>query len=420
MVSYHKTGSGDWTRCRARVRQGQGVTLCPIGDAQHRNGLEGIAEAGGGVLKRWIADDTYRETKIVPDKSKGTFMAITGRRTSVFRMDGRRVTLKERVKGERSEVIEGEFGWRFDPRTGKATVSEDSPITLVNSVVYSESDEDTMRKIAAFGHDREMVAKFLEGYPYVPKRLLKAVKDKHPDLYASYTPKKKIELTPLMEDFSLLLVELHRAEDENRRERADKLIESLPSVFRDHVKGLLEEREAKAEATGVRNVSEEAEAKMETVSEDKPGWLKASEERADHYRIMRDMGDEPIRALRFMVTEYGVKSDVLRLYLSEVSPQTVEYYRESIDYFADYYWKERIVGEDFMWDAEEARDYLKEMWREQVDVRNNADYYENREDYATWPDASRSADEMIDMLIELHRPAFDQWYQDGTGGWRKK
>lgn len=263
MVSYHKTGDGSWTRCRATKRRGAGVSLCPLEvigvRSEHRNGLEGIAASGGGVLRRWVAEDTYRETRITPS-GDGTFEAATGKRKRIFRMDGTLVSLKERVKSE----------------------------------------------------------------------------------------------------------------------------------------------------------------KIITVNDDRPDWLKASEEREDHYRIMRDMGDEPLRALRFMVTEYGVKSDVLKLYLSEVSPQVVEYQGESIDYFADYYWNDRMVYDDFMWEAEEARGYLKQMWRDLVDVTLMSDYEENREDYDTWPNVSEAADEMIDMLIEIHRPKFDRWYQDGSGGWKKK
>lgn len=116
MVSYHKTGNGSWMRCRAVKRRGQGVSFCPIEangvQILHENGLEGIASAGGGVLRRWIADDTYRETRITPN-GDGTFTAATGKRKSIFKMDGTLLSLRERVKRERMTVMNGES----DPET---------------------------------------------------------------------------------------------------------------------------------------------------------------------------------------------------------------------------------------------------------------------------------------------------------------
>ena len=101
MTSYHQTDKGVWTRCRAVKRKGAGVSLCPLEAigvrSEHRNGMEGIAASGGGVLRRWIAEDTYRETKITPN-GDGTFEAATGKRKRVFRMDGTLIGLKERVK----------------------------------------------------------------------------------------------------------------------------------------------------------------------------------------------------------------------------------------------------------------------------------------------------------------------------------
>lgn len=108
MVSYHKTGDGSWTRCRATKRRGAGVSLCPLEAigvrSEHRNGLEGIAASGGGVLRRWVAEDTYRETRITP-KADGTFEAATGKRKRIFKMDGTLVSLKERVKSRKIEPV---------------------------------------------------------------------------------------------------------------------------------------------------------------------------------------------------------------------------------------------------------------------------------------------------------------------------
>jgi len=99
MTSFHKSG-GVFTRCRAKTRRGFGVELCPVGDeAIHYKGLEGIAAAGGGILRRWVAEDTYRETEIYVNDD-GTFTAETNGRKSVFTMAGERVKFRARPKPE--------------------------------------------------------------------------------------------------------------------------------------------------------------------------------------------------------------------------------------------------------------------------------------------------------------------------------
>ena len=118
MTSYHKTDNGVWTRCRAVKRKGAGVSLCPLEAtgvrSEHRNGMGGIAASGGGLLRRWVAEDTYRETKITPH-SDGTFEASTGKRKRVFRMDGTLVGLKERVRASKTVEVTPLLGVKKNP-----------------------------------------------------------------------------------------------------------------------------------------------------------------------------------------------------------------------------------------------------------------------------------------------------------------
>ncbi len=83
--------------------------------------MEGIAASGGGVLRRWVAEDTYRETKITP-LGNGTFEASTGKRRRIFKMDGTLVGLKERLKAaKKSSVSEVDSKWYEEAREHFAT-----------------------------------------------------------------------------------------------------------------------------------------------------------------------------------------------------------------------------------------------------------------------------------------------------------
>jgi hypothetical protein len=105
MTKFHKS-DGVWTRCKAVVRPGQGVEGCPLElegvELKHTVGLQGIAAAGGGTMRRWIAEDTYRETKIMP-LGDGTFMTSTGKTERVYTMEGKIIPLKDRVRELRRE-----------------------------------------------------------------------------------------------------------------------------------------------------------------------------------------------------------------------------------------------------------------------------------------------------------------------------
>lgn len=108
-TKFHIAADGSWTRCHATVRTGAGVTGCPLElegvTTTHTVGLAGIAEAGGGTMRRWVAEDTYRETKIMA-LGDGTFMTSTGKLERVYTMDGKILPLKDRLlalRGKREE-----------------------------------------------------------------------------------------------------------------------------------------------------------------------------------------------------------------------------------------------------------------------------------------------------------------------------
>jgi hypothetical protein len=105
-TKYHQSADDFWTRCHATVRRGAGVSGCPLEldgvTTTHPVGFEVIALAGGGAIRRWIADDTYRVTKIVVN-GDGTFSAIAGKLTRVYTMAGKLVPLEERLQALRAK-----------------------------------------------------------------------------------------------------------------------------------------------------------------------------------------------------------------------------------------------------------------------------------------------------------------------------
>ena len=85
-------------RCRAVKRRGQGVTDCPIGEAAHTIGRQGIAAHGGGVEARWEAGKHVHAT-ISPLRKDGTFTVTSPKGfRKVYTSIGRLLTLRERVK----------------------------------------------------------------------------------------------------------------------------------------------------------------------------------------------------------------------------------------------------------------------------------------------------------------------------------
>lgn len=109
MVKYHKS-DGYWTRCRATVRRGQGVTDCPLeidgAEAQHVLGLGGVARAGGGKLRRWIGEDRYRITNVtVADEETGEY-SVAGRITTVYSKNDKVIPLRDRLHQARSTAVD--------------------------------------------------------------------------------------------------------------------------------------------------------------------------------------------------------------------------------------------------------------------------------------------------------------------------
>ena len=98
---YHLTADQTWMRCRAVKRQGQGVSLCPIGDRAHVVGRQGIAVQGGGLEVRTENGERVSIFISAVDKD-GTFTADTptGRR-SVYTASGSLMRLRDRAQAEK-------------------------------------------------------------------------------------------------------------------------------------------------------------------------------------------------------------------------------------------------------------------------------------------------------------------------------
>lgn len=112
MTKLHKADGGVFTRCRATVRQGQGVKDCPLEvegvEVSHVVGLKGIAEAGGGIMRKPLGNGKYRDTHIMalPD---GGYMTSTGHQERIYDRTGKLVPEIERRRQRRREQREGQL-----------------------------------------------------------------------------------------------------------------------------------------------------------------------------------------------------------------------------------------------------------------------------------------------------------------------
>jgi hypothetical protein len=98
---YHLTAEETWMRCRAVKRQGQGVSLCPIGDRAHVVGRQGIADQGGGLEVR--TENGERVSifiSAVDEDDTFTTDTPTGRH-SVYTASGSLMRLRDRARAER-------------------------------------------------------------------------------------------------------------------------------------------------------------------------------------------------------------------------------------------------------------------------------------------------------------------------------
>jgi len=100
MTKFHQAADGSWTRCRAVVQKGQGVTMCPLEldgvVVSHTVGFQGVAAAGGGVVRKALTDGSYRLTTITNNADGKTFTARTGKRKRLFRLDGTLIRFGDR------------------------------------------------------------------------------------------------------------------------------------------------------------------------------------------------------------------------------------------------------------------------------------------------------------------------------------
>lgn len=112
MTKLHKAEGGVFTRCRATVMQGHGVTDCPLEvdgvEVRHVVGLKGIAEAGGGIMRKPLGNGRYRDTYVMglPD---GGYMTSTGQQERIYDRTGKLVPELERRRQRRREQREGQL-----------------------------------------------------------------------------------------------------------------------------------------------------------------------------------------------------------------------------------------------------------------------------------------------------------------------
>jgi hypothetical protein len=96
-MKYHLAQDETWMRCRAKKRNGQSVSLCPVGDRDHVVGRQGIAAQGGGIESRSENGERIR-IRISPMSSEGTFTATSpkGLQRRYF-ADGTHVKFRDRL-----------------------------------------------------------------------------------------------------------------------------------------------------------------------------------------------------------------------------------------------------------------------------------------------------------------------------------
>lgn len=112
MTKLHKADGGVFTRCRATVRQGQGAKDCPLevegAEVSHVVGLSGIAEAGGGIMRKPLGNGEYRDTYVMalPD---GGYMTSTGHQERIYDRTGKLIPEVERRRQRRRDQREGKL-----------------------------------------------------------------------------------------------------------------------------------------------------------------------------------------------------------------------------------------------------------------------------------------------------------------------
>ena len=112
MTKLHKADGGVFTRCRATVRQGQGVKDCPLeiegAEVSHVVGLSGIAEAGGGIMRKPLGNGEYRDTYVMA-LPNGGYMTSTGHQERIYDRTGKLIPEVERRRQRRRDQREGKF-----------------------------------------------------------------------------------------------------------------------------------------------------------------------------------------------------------------------------------------------------------------------------------------------------------------------
>jgi len=108
MVKYHES-DGYFTRCRATVMAGHGVTGCPLElegvEVTHYIGTGGVARAGGGKIRRADGKGGYRITSVSPaDEVTGEY-SVSGRITTVYGKNDKVIPLKDRERRARAEAL---------------------------------------------------------------------------------------------------------------------------------------------------------------------------------------------------------------------------------------------------------------------------------------------------------------------------
>jgi hypothetical protein len=148
-MNLHRSGKY-LKRCRATVRQGQGVSGCLLekdgNDVQHFNSLLAVAQDGGGTIEKSVGPGLYRYTEIVA-LAKGGFIALTDKKQRVYDKQGKVIPFKKRPKDLRVAGGEKNAPNSLDEAYAAATeTAKFAPASLrpyfVPEAVYNESDPE--------------------------------------------------------------------------------------------------------------------------------------------------------------------------------------------------------------------------------------------------------------------------------------
>lgn len=145
---WHKAGDGNWKRCVATSRNGQGVTMCPVPNGRLHVTSHALAGLGGGSTGR-----TERLTKIEkPDAENNVYRVVGPHRTHYYDGEtGRMISWKQlrkqelKIKRIRRAKVAG-------PSYDVVAINAETPEFLKQK--FSEIDSAYGVKLDKYNHER--------------------------------------------------------------------------------------------------------------------------------------------------------------------------------------------------------------------------------------------------------------------------